>query len=79
MSAGEKQKQHLRYSMLIEWSYDDNAFVLTVPELPGCITHGSSYKDAVEQGQNAIESWIDAARSWGDAIPEPRAFTRSPA
>ncbi|MGH2459693.1 MAG: type II toxin-antitoxin system HicB family antitoxin [Chloroflexota bacterium] len=61
-----------RYSMVMEWSDDDQAFIVTVPELPGCRTHGRTYEDAVRQGQDAIESWLDAQRSTGRPIPPPR-------
>ena len=61
--------------MIIEWSDEDNAFIVTVPELPGCRTHGATYEDAVKQGQDAIEGWLDAARADGDPIPKPRTFS----
>ena len=63
-----------RYSLLIEWSPEDDAFVATVPDLPGCRTHGATYEEAVRQARDAIESWIDAARADGEPIPEPRMF-----
>jgi predicted RNase H-like HicB family nuclease len=60
--------------MMIEWSDDERVYVVTVPELPGCQTHGSTYEEAVQQGQDAIESWIDAARADGEQIPAPRVY-----
>jgi predicted RNase H-like HicB family nuclease len=63
------------YSMLIEWDSEDRIFVVTVPELPGCGTHGRTYEEAVQQGQEAIESWIEAARAEGEAIPAPKLAT----
>lgn len=32
-----------KYELIIYWSNDDSAFIVEVPELPGCIAHGSSY------------------------------------
>jgi predicted RNase H-like HicB family nuclease len=58
--------------MVIEWDQDDRIFVVTVPELPGCRTHGRTYEEAVRQAQDAIESWIDAAEAEGAPIPAPR-------
>ncbi len=66
--------QKLKYSMVIEWSDEDNAYIVTVPELPGCRTHGFTYEEAVEQGQEVIEGWIDVARSKGRPVPSPRTF-----
>ena len=60
------------YSMVLEWDPEDQVFVVTEPELPGCQTHGNTYEEAVRQGQDAIQSWIDAARADGDPIPPPR-------
>src|SRR5205085_11717267 len=36
--------------------------VVSVPELPGCMTHGKTYEEALQQGQDAIESWITVAK-----------------
>lgn len=63
---------YTRYSMIIEWSDEDHAYIVTVPELPGCVTHGDTYEEAVRQGQDAIESWIDVARELGRPVPAPR-------
>jgi predicted RNase H-like HicB family nuclease len=51
--------------MVIEWDAEDDIYVVRVPELPGCVSHGKTYEEAVRQGQDAIESWIEAARAWG--------------
>jgi predicted RNase H-like HicB family nuclease len=64
--------QRTRYSMRIEWSNTDHAFIVSVPELPGGITHGATYENAVARGQEAIESWLMAHRAWGKPIPDPR-------
>lgn len=64
-----------RYSMIIQWSDEDQAYIVTVPELPGCRTHGETYEEAVKQGQDAIESWIMAALADNDPIPAPRVAT----
>jgi len=37
------------YSMDIRWSDEDQAFIVTVPELPGCKTHGFTYEEAVDR------------------------------
>ena len=65
------------YSMVIEWSNEDDAYIVTVPELPGCRTHGATYDEAVRQGQDAMATWIEGARADGDPIPPPRVFAAS--
>lgn len=62
------------YSMIIEWSDEDRAYIVTVPELPGCRTHGFSYEEAARQGKDAIETWVDIAREDHESLPQPRDF-----
>ncbi len=64
----------IRYSMVIEWEPEGGVFVVTVPELPGCRTHGATYEAAVKQGQDAIEGWIDSMSHWERPVPPPRYF-----
>lgn len=59
------------YSMQLVWDPDDEIFVVTVPELPGCVTHGVTRAEAIERGENAIAVWLRGARHWGRPIPEP--------
>lgn len=66
-----------QYSMTIQYDPIDQIYVVTVPELPGCRTHGKTYEEAVRQGRDAIMSWIDDARVAGDPIPGPKVLTRS--
>lgn len=64
----------VRYSMLIRWSDEDDAYIVTVPELPGCKTHGGTYEEAVQQGKDAIETWLLFLNDVGDVIPEPEKY-----
>jgi predicted RNase H-like HicB family nuclease len=61
--------------MIIQWDANDQIYVVSVPELPGCMTHGQTYEEAVQQGQDAIESWIMAALADNDPIPAPNLAT----
>ena len=61
--------------MIIQWSDEDQAYIVTVPELPGCKTHGHTYEEAAQQGQDAIESWVMAAVADNRPVPPPRYYT----
>jgi len=61
-----------RYEIIIYWSMEDQAFVAEVPELPGCMAHGSTYEEALVQIQLAMELWLETARKYNDPIPEPK-------
>lgn len=69
MSPDIDHQEH--YSMVIQWSPPDDAYVVTVPELPGCHTHGATYEEAIRRGQEAIDSWLAANHAWGHPIPAP--------
>ena len=61
-----------RYELIIYWSKEDDAFVVEVPELPGCMADGASYAEAVANAQVVIAEWIETAQQLGRAIPEPK-------
>lgn len=61
-----------KYEMVIYWSEPDNAFVVEVPDLPGCMADGGSYQEAVANAEQIIEEWLEIAREEGRTIPEPR-------
>jgi len=42
-----------------------------VPDLPGCVTTGSTLEDAENNIKEAIELHLDGLRADGDPIPEP--------
>jgi len=65
---------NLHYSMIIQWDNRDNIFVIRVPELPGCVSQGSTYEEAVQQGKDAIESWLMAALANNELLPQPRNY-----
>ena len=61
-----------RYEIIIYWSKEDNAFIAEVPELPGCMAHGNTYEEALQNIKDAIILWIDTAKEFGDPIPKPK-------
>ncbi|HME24669.1 MAG TPA: type II toxin-antitoxin system HicB family antitoxin [Acetobacteraceae bacterium] len=50
---------------------EGGGFLALVPDLPGCMSDGASPEEAVTNVQDAIETWIEAARDFGHAIPSP--------
>lgn len=50
---------------------DGGGYLATVPELPGCMSDGETPEEALKNVQEAIVSWIEAAREWKREIPKP--------
>lgn len=73
----EELAEARRYALVIEWSDEDNVYLVTAPDLPGMITHGSTRAEAAEMGEEATAVWISATRQVGQVVPEPR-FTALP-
>ena len=65
-------KKNNNYEMIIWWSEDDAAFVVDVPELPGCMAHGKTRIEAVKNAEDAIAFWIKTAKADGLLVPEPK-------
>jgi predicted RNase H-like HicB family nuclease len=61
-----------RYAMVIEWSDENDAFLVTVPDLPGLVTDGPTRAEAAEMGEDAIGVWISGHRSRELPVPVPR-------
>lgn len=62
----------IRYELIIYWSKVDQAFIVEVPELPGCAADGGTYQEAVQNVEVVIQQWIETAQALGRTIPEPK-------
>ncbi|MGZ3681901.1 MAG: type II toxin-antitoxin system HicB family antitoxin [Ktedonobacterales bacterium] len=73
--------QHHHYSMLIAWSDEDHAYIVSFPEWQqaGYIvhTHGDTYAEAVEKGQDMLTFLIESALEDGEPLPAPRTFAKA--
>jgi predicted RNase H-like HicB family nuclease len=61
-----------KYEIILYWSEEDQVFIAEVPELRGCVAHGATQEEALSQATGAIQLWIDTAKEFGDAIPQPK-------
>ncbi|MBF2009535.1 type II toxin-antitoxin system HicB family antitoxin [Chlorogloeopsis fritschii PCC 9212] len=65
-----------KYQMIIQWSDEDNCFLVGFPDFPGqrWRTHGDTYESAVQNGIEALESLIMAYEVTGESLPEPSIY-----
>ena len=62
----------IKYELIIYWSEADEAFIVEVPELPGCMADGKTYVEAVTNAEVVIREWIETAQELGRDIPTPK-------
>ena len=62
------------YSVIIQWSDEDKAFIATLPEFDGALTHGSTYEEAARMAEELLESLIESYEADGKALPSPDKF-----
>lgn len=62
------------YSMLIQWSDEDQAYVVSFPEFPLAHTHGATYDEAASNGQEVLSLLIETYQAQGRILPEAIGF-----
>ena len=50
---------------------EGGGFAIEYPDLPGCISDGSTPQEAFEQGCDAVRSWLLSCIKHGDPVPKP--------
>jgi antitoxin HicB len=50
---------------------EGGGYAITFPDLPGCRSDGNTPEEAIENGRDALESWLAIAREFGDKLPTP--------
>ncbi|MHC5821279.1 MAG: type II toxin-antitoxin system HicB family antitoxin [Nostoc sp.] len=64
-----------RYTMIIQWSDEDQLFLVTIPEFSDRVimpcTHGQTREEAIHNGEEVIEMYLSAWQAEGESIPEP--------
>ena len=63
----------LEYAVRIERlaENDGGGYLAIVSDLPGCMSDGETPEEALKNVQEAIASWIEAAKEWKLDIPQP--------
>jgi len=57
-----------RYLIELEKN-EDGGYTVTVPALPGCVTEGATWDEAVANAQEAIAGFVLALKDLGKPIP----------
>ena len=49
---------------------EEGGYNVFVPALPGCVTQGETYEDAVAMAEDVIKLWIQALADDGKPVPK---------
>ena len=61
----------MHYRMELIPDKDEGGFVVSFPDLPGCLTSGETAEAAIQNAVDAKREWLIAAMEDGIEIPEP--------
>lgn len=50
---------------------DGGGYLVTYPDLPGCMSDGDTVEEAIKNGETAVKDWIKARKKLGREIPDP--------
>src|SRR5699024_2508148 len=50
---------------------EGGGWLISFPDLPGCISDGGTPEEAMANGKDALEAWITAMRESGKKVPGP--------
>lgn len=51
---------------------DGGGFLVTVPDLPGCMADGETVEQAIAEAQDAFQAWAMAERQDKGDLPVPK-------
>ena len=57
---------------MVNWSEEDQAYLVEVPELPGCMADGATRQEAIANAEVVIQEWLETAQSLGRPVPRPQ-------
>jgi len=58
-----------QYTAIFDPDEEDGGFTVTVPALPGCISEGDTFEEAVENIKDAIQGYLTSLIKDGEPIP----------
>lgn len=63
--------RYLALPYRVELISDPEGWFVQIPELPGCMSQGSTVEEAITMIRDAQRSWLESALAHGDPVPEP--------
>ena len=64
--------QH-RHFLALAYS-EDGGYGVVFPDIPGCVAEGGTLDDALGAASHVLAFHLDAARTDGETMPQPRSY-----
>lgn len=61
----KKRRFHIRFQ-----TAEEGGYVVSIPELPACVTQSDTFEEGLEMIRDALEGLLEVAREHGDPVPE---------
>ncbi len=67
-----------RYTIIIQWSDEDQCYVVSLPEWGEfCHTHGDTYQEALQNALEVLELLTESTISEDKPLPKPQLLGQS--
>jgi len=69
----------LPYIIVIQWSDEDNCYLVHLPDFPSqqFHTHGSTYEEALQNAVEVLELLVEEYQVDGKSLPEPKTLVEN--
>lgn len=54
---------------------EGGGYMVTIPDLPGCVADGETVEEAVAEARDAFEAWTMAEHEDSGALPAPKTYS----
>ena len=72
------KKKVLRYTAVFEPDTEQGGYSVTIPTLPGCISEGNSFEEALNNIQEAAELYIELMQEKHEEVPQEEGIVVAP-
>ena len=67
------KKKVYQYTAVFEPDLEVGGYAVTIPSLPGCISEGDTFEDALKNIQAAADLYLDVMSQYQEKIPREEA------
>ena len=54
---------------------EGGGYMVTIPDLPGCVADGETVEEAIAEARDAFEAWTIAEREDAGTLPAPKTYS----